>query len=184
MFTGYFFLFFLNVYAVLGVVSQYQEYSSTPRPIEFELGPVAKAKSDQTQICVTSSGEGKGMLKTAKREESSYLEWSCNDPANADSNNSANSASTATTGTNKSSNGTTTKEHETSKKSKPSNQLTPNTKSWLKKKLRGQNDKDFDNINTKYLPKLVVTHVKDTECSNELKGTNTFCVYTVISLQK
>ena len=75
-------------------------------------------KSD-SQNGATSSNEGKDQNQGRKHKENSYLEWSCNDPANQES---LNSASTATTGTNKStstrnsSNGNGFKEEETSKK--------------------------------------------------------------------
>ena len=94
---------------------------------------VSHQKSDQSQLCVTSSGEGKGGNKLNKREESSYLEWSCNEHGNQDSNNSGQS--TATTGTNKSSNGNVTKLPESKINSKPK-KFSFSSKSKSKQKIR------------------------------------------------
>ena len=92
---------------------------------------VSNKKADQTQLCVTSSGEGKGTTKVIKKD-ASYLEWSCNEPENQESNNSA---STATSGTIKSSNGNATKVEEVRKNS-TSCKLSFGSKSKIKNKKR------------------------------------------------
>lgn len=97
------------------------------------LNQVSQQKSDQSQLCITSSGEGKGAHKLNKREESSYLDWSCNEHGNQDSNNSGQS--TATTGTNKSSNGNVTKLPE-SKINYKSKKFSFSSKSQSKKNTR------------------------------------------------
>merc|ERR1712223_414972 len=133
---------------------------------EYELGQVANKKSDPSQLCVTSSGEGKGITKLAKKD-ASYLEWSCNEPENQESNNSA---STATSGTIKSSNGNATKVEEVSKNGH-SSKLSFGSTTKMKKKHRSTAEKDVDgSASAKLLPKLVVTHVTDSESSSEFEG--------------
>ena len=92
---------------------------------------VSNKKADQTQLCVTSSGEGKGTTNVIKKD-ASYLEWSCNEHENQESNNSA---STATSGTIKSSNGNATKVEEVRKNS-TSCKLSFGSKSKIKNKKR------------------------------------------------
>ena len=92
---------------------------------------VSNKKADQTQLCITSSGEGKGTTNVIKKD-ASYLEWSCNEPENQESNHSA---STATSGTTKSSNGSATKVEEVGKNSKSCKSIF-GSKSKTKKKHR------------------------------------------------